>query len=687
MQKRRILRAAALLFALLLACTPLAACTTKRDPLAVTAFLELTVNEKDQMTASVTLGLSDVQKHEGERAYICELRPGEVASSKILSKKNALAEARISSSMKFKFDLYDGVRTRLYSGFVACYEDGTPINAIPKMVDNPAALAPDVTAPLWSYTPKGLSVTDPNTAAALGTAHALIDVELATLANHAKESDAQMFTFGGKRYYLSALALESLDAQIYAAYHAGMQVSLRVRTTENDLSENTATATLLRTAFLDFLTERYDHDGYGIVTALLIDTDLSPTDTAHLAALAHCALLSNVSSGRVYVCCPSTILADALDYSAQLGARLRGHATFDWGLAVRLDPTLKTPWDTAQSKSLTPDTLKQFTNGLSKQSNHPLYFAVCDVAFSAKDPTLQAVAFAYTYAKAVAVNAELILYGAQRDDAVGLTAENGTTRPLTDMYRNIDTGLNSDQLHTCRQFSDQIAETVASMNTSRRTLTGTGNLSTGSGKKEALFDFTTGNRYDFSAVGGSDMPATENPQIYQSGTYNDPVLYTWLNTASPQTGVRKILSSGEALVDATSISMHLLAQYNQADIRSCIFVLQLQGEDENGMPIHFEAQVNAPVRVWQDVNFNVSTFTAAADLSRPVVMTLLVCTDDSVENVEEDDFGLWIKEISIHYPKNDYALFFTILIAVAGGAVGFFLIFWIYRRSRRTRRR
>ena len=686
MKKRRIIRVVSLLFALLLACTPLASCAKQYDPLAVTAFLELNVNEKDRVTASVTLGLSDVQKHEGERAYIYELRPGESASSKTLSKKNALAEAKISSSMKFKFDLYDGVRTRLYSGFVACYEDGTPINTIPKMIDNPSALAPDVTAPLWSDTPKGLSVTDANTASALGTAHALIDVDLAVLANHAKESDAQMFTFGGKKYYLSASVLESLDEQVYAAYHAGMQVSLRVRTVQNDLSESAATATLLRTAFLDFLTERYDYDGYGIVTALLIDTDLPPDEAAHLAALAHCALLSNVSSGRIYVCCPSTLLSDALDYSAQLGARLRGHAAFHWGLAVRLDPTLKTPWDTAQSKSITPDTFKQFTSSLSKQTNHPLYFAVCDIAFSAKDPAQQAVAFAYTYAKACAVDAELIFYGAQKDDAVGLTASDGSSRPVTDMYRNIDMGLNSDQLHTCRQFSEKIAETVAAMNTSRRTLKGTGNLSTGSGKKKTLFDFTTGERYDFSAVGGSDMPASENPQSYQSGTYNNPVLYTWLNTASPQTGVRKIFSNGEALADVTSISMHLLAQYKQSDIRSCILILQLQGEDENGMPIHFEAQVSAPTRVWQDVNFNVSSFTAAADLARPVVMTLLVCTDDSVENVEEDDFGLWIKEINVHYPKSNYTLFFTILIAVTGGAISFFLIFWLYRRSRRARR-
>ncbi|MBQ9784412.1 MAG: hypothetical protein IJW29_09880 [Clostridia bacterium] len=686
MQKRRILRATALLFALLLVCAPLAACAKTHDPLTVTAFLSLTVNEKEKVTASVTLGLSDVQKHEGERAYLYELRPGESADAKTLSKKTPLDEAQIASSMKFKFELYDGIRSRLYSSFVVCYENKKPINAIPKMIDNPSVLAPDVTAPLWEDTPKGLSVTDTNTAAALGTAHALIDVDLAVLANHDKESDAQLFTYAGKRYYLSSLMLESLDEEIYAAYHAGMQVSLRIRTTQNDLSDDPARATLLRTAFLDFLAERYDQNDYGIVTAFFIDTDLSAEDTAHLAVLAHCALLSNISSGRIYVCCPDTTLAGAEEYCRAVGARLQGLADFDWGVALRLDPTVKTPWGTDGADTLTPDTLKQFRNTLSGQSNRPLYLALCDLAYSAKDPTHQAVAFAYTYARAVAANANLIFYGTQRDDTMGLESASGTSRPLTEMFRNIDTGLDSEQMHACRQISEEVAATVSALNVSRKVLTGTGNLSTGSGKKTVLYDFTSGERYDFSAVGGSDMPPRDNPMSYQSGAYNDPVLYTWLNTASPQTGVRKILSNGEELRDATSISMHVLAQYNQADIKSCIMILQLQGVDENGMPIRFEAQTNAPVRVWQDVNFNVSAFTSAADLSQPVVMTFLVTTDDTVENVDEDDFGLWIREISVHRPKNDYALFFTILATVVGVSVGFFLILWAYRRSRRAHR-
>ncbi len=683
MQKRRILRALTLVCAWMLVCAPLAACAKTHDPLAVTAFLSLALNEKEKLNASVTLGLSDVRAHEGENAYLYELRPGETANAKTLAKKNALDHAPIASSMKFKFDLYDGTRSRLYSGFVVCYENGTPINSVPKMIDNPSLLAPSLTAPLWKDTPKGLAVSDANTAAALGTAHATLDISLASLADYTSESDAKAFTFAGKLYYLSATVLASLDEQVYAAYHAGIQVTLRVRTTQSDLSDNAAEATLLRTAFLDFLTEHYDQYNRGIVTALLIDTDLPAAETAHLAAVAHCALLSNVAMGRIYVACPEIDLTAAAEYCKQVGARLSGHTRFDWGIALTLDPSQKTPWGTADATTLTPDTLKAFTDTLSRQSHKPLYLAVCDLAFSAADPEQQAVAFAYAYAKAAAVNADLILYGAQEDDAAGLYAADGTPRPVADMYRNIDTGLKGDQLRACSAVSEKVGHAVASLNISHRVLTGTGNLSAGSGKKTVLYDFTTGERYDFSAVGGSDLSAKDNPSGYQSGAYDDPVLYTWLNTANAQTGVRKILSDGKELRDATSISMHLLAQYKQADIKTCILILQLQGVDENGMPIRFEAQTNAPVRVWQDVNFNVSAFTSAADLSQPVVMTVLVSTDDSVDEVAAEDFGLWIRDISVHRPKTDYALFFTILAAVTGGALGFILIFRGYRRSRR----
>lgn len=686
MQKRTFLRLLSLLCVWLCVLIPLSSCATRSDPLAVTAFLSVTLDEKEKITAKATLSLSTVQAHEGEYAFIYELRPDESVDTYTFSEKEPLDKARIASVMNFEFDLYNGIRSRLYSTFVICYENGTPIYETPRALDNPEVLARKAIAPLRENNPKGLTVSDADTAASLGTAHALIEVDLSTLSTALNTDDALLYSFNGGAYYLSSTRLAELDEQVRDSYTAGMQVTLRISASHGDLDADEANAALHRAALLEFLTARYNRTDYGVVTALLIDAPtFTAEEAAHLCSLAHKALLSHVVNGRIYVLCPTQNVAAATAYFETFGARLASESTFDWGAAISFDRSAVTAWGNKDTTVLTPDTLENFIGTLSKQSHRPLYSAVCDVTYTASDETLQAVSYAYAYAKARASDIGLFFYGAQTDDATGLYRTDGTARLISEFFREIDTGPDSEKLHICRAVSDTVGNTVEALKTTRTVLSGTGSVGEGTGKETSLFDFTTGTLHGFSAVGGSALSQNENPLSCQSSAYGTPVLYTWLNTAKCENGVRKILSDGTALQDATAISVQTLAQYGQASTQDCRLTLRLQGVDKNGRTIWLEATATAQAHTWQSVNFNIAAFTTAADLSRPVVVTLLVDSDQAAEDGAPENFGLWIRSISVHRPKNNYTLFFIILFSVLGIAVGSLVFLYFYRRTARHR--
>ena len=673
MKKGLFLRLTAVLAAALLLLPMLFACAPEADPLAMTNFKKLEITANGKIRAEITLSLSDVEAHKGETAYLYELLPGESVGD--LAKKDPISTAPIASNMTFETDLKSEDHSRLYSSFSVYYQNGTPMFSAPRMLDLGTASAPLSPAYLCKKDPKGLVITDAASAAALGCPHAMVEIRLASLLS---EGDLPL-TFGSKQFTVSTATLGEADKQIRAAYESGMQVSLRV------IADGATTDALTRAALLDFLAERYTKEENGIVTALYVDASaLSVAQIAAFASMAHKALFSRISTGRIYILSPESTVLGAKAFFAELGEHLSKASPFSWGAALSLPTINSFSDDEKDSLVITPTSLSSITTALKKQTAAPSHFALCDVAITAADPTLQAVYYAYVYANAQKADMDAIFYASQSSDAYGLYAPDGSKREIAEAFRTIDASLSPDQLHLCRTVSEEIYTAVKELESSRRVLAGSANTGTGSGKSDYLFDFTTGDCYGFYAVGSQPLPAGQaNPISHRSGSHNESVLFAFLRDGSPQTGIRKLLSNGESLRDATAISLHALCNYTDESAAKCTVTLQLVGYDRDGEILQYSASTTASTRSWQNFNFNVSSFAAAADLSAPVLLTVLTDTDTEVSE-ETRDFGLWVKCLRVHRPQSDNTYIFIIIATFAGIAIGFLLILFFYRRSRKS---
>ncbi len=676
MKKRLFLRTAALLCVIFLLFPMLFACGQKIDPLSSTAFRSLTITNDHKIVAEVTLSAKDVEAHAGEKAYLYELLPGETTGD--LAKKDPLATAPIGSQMKFEISLTEEDSARLYSAFSVYYQNGTPIVPSPRMIDNPKVLATSSHPYLWEEDPKGIAPSDIAAADALGCPHMMLSIRLSSLLS---EGDLAL-PFCKKEYALSSATLSVLDEQVKAAFQSGAEVSLRV------IADASTSDALSRAALLDFLASRYTKEENGIVTAFYLDASaLSASEISAFASVAHKALLSRISSGRIYVLSPESTLLGTKAFFNDLGTRISASATFDWGAAISLPAINTLSSDNEDALVITPDDLSTLTSELKKQTAAPSYFALCDILIDSKDQNLQAATYAYVYTKAENADMDAIFYGSQKGESYGLLSPDGTKREIAEMFRRIDSGLSPDQLHLCRTVSEELYNTVNSLDTKRRILNGSANAGAGSGKADYLFDFTTGECYGFSPVGGQPLPdGQQNPISHRSGAHNDPVLFAFLRDGMPQTGIRKLLSNGESLKDVTSISLHALCNYNDEAAKQCTVTLTLLGLDRDGELLHFTASTHASTRSWQNFNFNISSFVSLADLTKPVLLTVLTETDAEAQE-DTRDFGLWIKCIRTHRPQSDYTVFWIILAIVVGVTIGFLLILFLYRNSHKKPKR
>ena len=674
MKKGLFLRFAALACIAILCLPALFACAPEADPLAATRFESLAITSNEKISANVTLSHADVEAHKGETAYLYELLPGETVGD--LAKKDPIATSPIASRMHFEIDLFTEGHTRLYSSFSIYYQNGLPMFASPRMLD----LAPSTASPayLWMEDPKGLQISDVENAAALGLPHAMVEVRLASLLS---EGDLPI-SFGGREYAVSSVTLAETDKLIGGAYRAGAQVSLRI------IADGSTTDELSRTALLDFLASRYTKEENGIVTALYIDASaMTSRQITTFASTAHKALFSRISTGRIYILSPDSTVLGSRAFFEELGTLLSEVSPFAWGAAFSMPAIDVLTGESEDSLRMTPEDLSALTSHVKKQTSPPSYFALCDVSVNAYDTALQAANYAYVYALASKADMDAIFYGVESGDAYGLFAADGTRREIAEAFRTVDAGLSPDLLSICRAASAEIYAAVSAMEPSRRTLTGSANTGAGSGSSDYLFDFTTADTYGFSAVGAQPLPAGQaNPIIHESGTHNESVLFAFLRHGMPQTGIKKLLSNGEALADATSLSIHALFNYADESVEKANVTLMLTGLDRNGEVVQYTSSVTATARTWQNVNFNVSSFVAAADLSSPVLLSLL-CDSDAEAEADTRDFGLWVKCLRVHRPQSTDNSIVIVIAILAGVAIGFLLILFLYRRSHKRPKR
>ena len=643
----------------------------KSDPLAQNGFTSLRLNaKKGAVSATVTLDERTVQAHADEVAYLYELLPGETVSS--LSDRAPLDEAKVKPSMKYSFNLTNGDRTRLYSTFAVGFEDGTFLSSTGHRIENPEALASDTDSFPWITSPKGLNTADADHTLELGAMHAMYELSFSAFAN-----GSETFTFGGNSYTYSADVIADLDKQILAASNAGLQVSLTVTP---DVIPSYSHAT----AYLDFLASRYAGGEHGKITAFFIGKSdgLTVADATLLCRLANQALRSHVANGRVYVVSSADTLTETKLFFANVQLALAECGSFDWGAAV--EPTLTdTPWTVAEEESdaMSVQNLSALSSYLFSASHRgrASWFAVTGLVFSAENEDTQAAALAYSYRAATAAKATLIFCSAYMQDENGLYSADGTARRAASVFEAIDTGLSADDTRLCESIAGSAWTDLPTQKITRKTDTGSASLGLGAFVENALFDFSVGDTLGFTGVGSVTVPETRN-----SAAYSAPVLYTWLEPTYGNTaGVRKILSDASALDGAMSVSVRLLTQVPNAETVTAR--LRLDGTANDGTLLSYESEIEIANGSWQTVTFQISSFVADANLSRPCILTLTTTPDRETD----EEYVLWVRGMDIRQPEQDHGILIPTLLILCGVLLGFLGVFILYHHSgkKKTARR
>ena len=211
--------------------------------------------------------------------------------------------------------------------------------------------------------------------------------------------------------------------------------------------------------------------------------------------------------------------------------------------------------------------------------------------------------------------------------------------------------------------------------TNSQTIISSGSVGQGTGKQTTLVNFTASDLCGFEAIGN-----TSDPTFKSSAAWNANVLYTWINSAEAETGIRGTLSNPTVLQGASTLSVQILAQYTKTTTYQA--TLRLEGVDKNGAPLVMEATTAASSASWQTVTFDISAFVASANLEVPCTVTVLTSSE-----AEEEEFVLWVHSIYTSsmntYPE--YVL--PIAAAACGFVVGFALFFVIYRATCKRNRR
>ena len=649
-----------LLLALICLLCTLAGCQKSTDPMAKSEFRELTVDSKKRVNATVSLDLHTVQAHTGEKVGLYELLPGDDIAA--ATSREPLDEVRVSQTPEFRFPLYDGDRTRLYSSFAVVFEDGTVLSTDGYYIQNPQSISADTRAFPWSDSPKGLVIDDPDDALSLGAMHVMCEATLSELIG-----GSETVTLGTLSCSVSADALSRLDNEIGQAAARGIQVSL-------SLYMDTAISDGAYAAFIDSLVTRYVKDGTCDLTAVFLRT-LDTANIATLCRLTDLSLRSRIANGRVYVTPAAATLDEAKIFFSTLQAQLLTGGEMPWGAAVA--PQCEITPDQEEPGVLSLSDLPALSEFLfNSQDGSATYFAVCGLSFSASDTDQQAASYALAYRQAISAKAGLVFYGDHVDELTGLRAANGNARRILSVFSSIDKGLSVADRQLCAELlGDEWNSDVADL-TSCLTVGGVANVGTSGLEQSVLFDFTTGECYGFEGIGVSAVPKS-----HHSATWNAPVLYTWVRPDyDNEGGILKHFSDGSALKNVSSLSLQLLCQI--PDVENCSAKLTLEGLTANGKRVTYTSDTTIENGKWQTVTFQIGNFVAETDPESPVIMTLTTSADYEID----EDYVLWVKGIDARRHDAGITSYLPLILIGTCLAIGFLAVFLIYRKTKYRRR-
>ena len=203
----------------------------------------------------------------------------------------------------------------------------------------------------------------------------------------------------------------------------------------------------------------------------------------------------------------------------------------------------------------------------------------------------------------------------------------------------------------------------------QKDIVSTGAVGEGIGKQTTVVDFTASDLCGFEVLG-----SIASPTFNTSGAWGTPVLYTWVDSAQPQTGIRGTLATTAKLAGADTLSVQLLAQYTKT--ANYTVTLRLEGIDKNGFPLSLEASTLASSASWQTVTFDISAFVESANTDAPCTVTVLTSCDTDAEQ-----FVLWVRSLYTSTLEIYPDIVLPAAAASCGLIFGFAFFFVIYRAT------
>ena len=226
MKKTRIIITAFALLLLVLLAFSFASCSD--DEQSATEINTVEIDKKgDKITVKATLDETYAENHSKDTIYLLALPYADIDGS--LDGAVVVGESRAKKSMTFKFDLYDGIFSRLTYGFVLAEMNGEGFSAITNSsyISNSQVLAYSSEGPTPTSGIKGLATDDVPGAKIIGAEHVLFDARIDSLMLEDFEKDAVPFNYDGVTYYFDKERVDELDSLVDDSSVTDMRIYIR----------------------------------------------------------------------------------------------------------------------------------------------------------------------------------------------------------------------------------------------------------------------------------------------------------------------------------------------------------------------------------------------------------------------------------------------------------------------------
>lgn len=531
----------------------------------------------EKMEVRINASFTDefVEEHKGEKIYLIAKDLGNSAEA-----YTPLAETKVKGSVKFEIPFAENGKNHLNTAFVCAIIEGegdarqfTPVTD-EKYIENISKLGSGASRQSVS-TIKGLATDDIGHASYLGVDHILLEVRIDRILLESYQENAVSIVSQGLTYYFDGEQIEYFDKTISEATASGARVYLQFLLGAPDKNDDKQpieclyfpSASSKATYYLPNLSDKKTEGYLSALFSLFADRysgeqgtaidyiigknvnvggtwnnagDCENPDEYYLAwvRLAHSALTSNVSNGRVYISLGNGWRAQsggALAYLNAFNTNAKATGNFDYGIALSYgEISGDSIWagSDEHSENLTPDSLSELgmilgTDDFMFENNQRRViiseFALKNNKNSENNSTRRAASYAYAYYATQKYDfIDALIYSSYKSDTWGILTSTGEDTSLCDAVAICGSNRVGELSYmdslvgnkwTALKGEDGFSDVSVFYGSA------TESVKTSSAKR--LFNFGAGSDYGFSPMGGGHFSSlceytdTEG----RSGTY------------------------------------------------------------------------------------------------------------------------------------------------------------------------